>query len=214
VNGQWGGLVAGVEADFNWLGGGNRNGSLATGNFFFGEGLDAIQVSECEDGVDCILYNGSVSARGGHSNWVSTVRGRVGAAFDRFLVYGTAGLAIQGGGTTRTETTLTRTDFEDFPLGEMGRSTVRYSMSSDRNQFGWAAGVGAEWAFLNNMSLGLEYLHVDFGSHNVVFVDPVLTAAGDQRALAGDDPEPEAVHRRVKVRDTVDFVRLKLNVRF
>jgi hypothetical protein len=111
-------------------------------------------------------------------------------------------------------------------------------VSRGRNQVGWAAGVGAEWAFLDNWSLGVEYLHADFGSYDIAFVDPVLTAAGDRRQNRllpvstdgadswkkskgsqdnvdiGPQAAPNASQSRIRIKDSIDMVRVKLNLRF
>ena len=76
------------------------------------------------------------------SNWLGTLRGRAGYAFDRWLPYLTAGLA--GG---HVETTSTN------PALANGSET----------KFGWAVGLGIEHAFARNWSAKLEYLYVCLG---------------------------------------------------
>jgi opacity protein-like surface antigen len=271
VNGQWGWLVAGLEADFNWLGDRNGIGSRNTGNFHFdGEFYDPINppvwLRELLDrrenraltGSIGSYYNGSVRVSDDDDeNWLATVRGRLGfTPWERLLVYGTGGVAFQGSGDITTRTTLTRTDCrptivrartsEGGPagsvagLGGMGGipgqggcvdtvDSYGSITSGGRNQVGWAAGVGIEWAFLDNWSLGVEYLHADFGSYNIAFVDPVLTAAADRRTNrfaangllgpglgrdAGAQPATAPVISKVKVDDSIEMVRVKLNMRF
>jgi outer membrane immunogenic protein len=80
-------------------------------------------------------FNNFVLGAEGDGSWtdwggtdaVGTVRLRGGFALDRFLAYGTGGIALQ--------------DFEDV---------------------GWVAGGGLEYAFTDNVSAGVEYLHYDF----------------------------------------------------
>jgi outer membrane immunogenic protein len=111
---QWGGFVLGVEGDWDWS---NLNGT-----------------------------GGAVAACGGpgcetKSNWLSTVRGRAGWAFDRVLLYGTGGVAfapIQAG----------------FPGGPFESHT----------ETGWTAGGGLEFAFAPNWTAKAEYLFVDLGN--------------------------------------------------
>jgi outer membrane immunogenic protein len=175
VNGQWGNLVAGLEADFNWLAGGFRGGSVE-------------ESEDCDFEGPCIPFENTVSVRGDSPRWLSTVRGRLGFAWDRFLVYGTGGVAFQEAARVTVETS--------------GFGTT--VLSSRRNQVGWAAGVGIEWAFMGNMSLGLEYLRADFGSFDVRYRQPV----GPIIRIGTSD------ERSVRVDDKVDLVRLKLNARF
>jgi outer membrane immunogenic protein len=192
VNGQWGSLVAGLEADFNWLGDGRRSGVVET--VFAEPGFEG----DCDFEGDCV--GGRIEYSGGKSRWVSTVRGRLGFAWDRFLVYGTGGVAFQQASSTRTQTTVFETD---------GPGTFTFeTLSSNRNQVGWAAGFGVEWAFLNNMSLGLEYLHIDFGAYDVRYIDPVGGLIGIETRFGGSG------ERTVRVDDKIDLARLKLNVRF
>ena len=104
-------------------------------------------------------------------DFLGTVRGRVGFAFDRFMVYGTGGFAY-GGANNRLSTDFAGTAF-DFT-----------SNTNDDIRFGWAAGVGAEYAFAN-LILGVEYLHYDLGrdtvtvGSNFVNTDYRTTNTGD-----------------------------------
>ena len=121
-----GGLV-GLTAGYNWQ----------TGPWVFG----------LEGDVDWSNIRGSfVSAAcpGGcetRNNWLSTVRGRLGYAFDRVMPYVTGGLAVG--------------DIEANPTGFAGVSDT---------QAGWTVGAGVEAAFAGNWSAKLEYLYVDLGS--------------------------------------------------
>ena len=76
-------------------------------------------------------------------SWLSTVRGRLGYAADRFMPYITGGLA----------------------LGDVKASTPGFAgASSDRA--GWTLGAGLEFAVAQNWSLKAEYLYVDLGKFN------------------------------------------------
>lgn len=77
-------------------------------------------------------------------NWLSTVRGRIGHAFDRTLIYATGGLAM-------AEVEVGLADAS----GSLG--------TADDVYFGYAVGAGIEHAFSDNISAKLEYLYVDLG---------------------------------------------------
>jgi opacity protein-like surface antigen len=199
-----------------------------------------VEVLNDQAGPAGTSYNGSVQVSGGQSDWLATVRGRLGFAFDRLLIYGTGGVAFQDAGRTTTTTTLNRVDCRpDVIAGGSGRvagvcvttPTTYGSTTGRRNDVGWAAGIGVEYAALPNVSIGVEYLHADFGDYAVAFVDPVLTAAADRRISAVPvnntsfatlsnpttrDPgtAPPPVITRVRINDAVDLLRLKVNVRF
>jgi outer membrane immunogenic protein len=108
----WGGAVLGVEADWDWS---NLNGTSSIGGC--GPG--------CETKAD----------------WLSTVRGRAGWAFDRVLLYGTGGVAFAP----------IQTGFSGGPF----QSTT---------QVGWTAGAGIEFAFAPNWTAKAEYLYADLGN--------------------------------------------------
>ncbi len=72
-------------------------------------------------------------------NWLATVRGRIGWAFDRFMVYGTGGFA--------------------WASAEYNGPGV----SDDNVHMGWSAGVGVEGMVWNNISAKAEYLYMGLG---------------------------------------------------
>jgi outer membrane immunogenic protein len=81
----------------------------------------------------------------GGVDWFGTVRARLGFAFDRALVYGTGGFAYGGADTD-----------DDFGLVN----------SDDDVRTGWALGGGVEYAFTNNLTVGLEGLWVNLDGDN------------------------------------------------
>ncbi|MFK5600605.1 outer membrane protein [Methylobacterium sp. HMF5984] len=140
------GVVIGIEADAQYVDfGQNRNRfSAVTPN---GRGIAAIIPGT-------VVYNPSgISSL----DYFGTVRGRLGYAFDRTLVYGTGGFAYGSGGG------------RDFGLSNRSR---------DDFQTGWAAGAGVEYAlptdsFLNffrssAVTLKVEglYVNLDQGNRN------------------------------------------------
>lgn len=112
-NWQTGQVVLGAEGDVDWSG---LSGTTAAG---------------CPAG--CTTRN----------DWLGTVRGRAGYAFDRFLPYVTGGLAA----------------------GDIRASPPGFSGASQTN-LGWTVGAGLEVAIAGNWSAKAEYLHVDLGSFN------------------------------------------------
>jgi outer membrane immunogenic protein len=88
------------------------------------------------DWVD-ITSSGITGCNGclGTDNWLATIRGRAGFAWDRVLLFGTGGAAFSDGVTTNSDT-----------------------------QTGWTAGGGVEVGITENFTAKVEYLFVDFGS--------------------------------------------------
>ena len=83
------------------------------------------------------------------TSWLFTVRPRVGVAFGRFLLYGTAGAAI-----TNVKYTALFTD--TF-------ATAHESAAINETRPGWIAGGGGEYRFGHHFSMKGEYLWTDFG---------------------------------------------------
>jgi high affinity Mn2+ porin len=82
-----------------------------------------------------------------------TARGRVGYAFDHWLVYGTGGIAW-------TYDKLLRTQLAGTPAG--GTATVGTTETALLWRWGWAAGFGVEVPIAPNWSAKLEFLAAEF----------------------------------------------------
>jgi len=120
------------------------------------------------------------------TDWLVTLRPRVGYAVDRTLFYATGGLA------------LTEMKYS----GSFADSTgANESASLSKTVAGWTAGAGVEHAFTNNWSAKVEYLYSDFGKQTVT--GPVL---------AGQTPTPGLVSQSVDLKTST--VRGGLNYHF
>ena len=78
-----------------------------------------------------------------------STRLRAGYAVDRTLIY-------VAGGWTRARLDATHTFSRD------GDGSLTFDSSTTRD--GWNIGIGAEYAWLNNWTVGLEYRYTDYGS--------------------------------------------------
>ena len=84
-------------------------------------------------------------------NWLSTVRGRLGVAMDRWLIYGTGGVAFSDG-------VYRNHDFcNTAPPCGGGLLDAKGDMDT-----GWTVGGGAEFAFRPNWTAKAEYQFVRF----------------------------------------------------
>ena len=129
VSGQWGAWVFGVEGDFDWQGlQGTSNSSFCTS--LITSGLATVPPASAA-GLSCKTA----------SNWLGTLRARFGYAWDRVLVYGTA-----GGAGANVETALTGLPYQSSPA------------------FGWTVGAGVEVALAEHWTFKVEYLFVDLGN--------------------------------------------------
>jgi outer membrane immunogenic protein len=154
------GVVVGVEADIDYadIGGGRRNSvpfTVGGTTFFPGSG-------------------------GGNSGgYIGTARGRLGYAWDRFLVYGTGGLAYGDVGRRNNNGgfAVTAPGFANPFTGVVspGTQTTPFGGNGGNStNVGWTIGGGLEYAVWQNWSVKAEYLYYNLGNHknnnNFVFV--------------------------------------------
>ena len=90
------------------------------------------------------------------SNWIATLRPRLGWTHDNWLVYVTGGLAV-----TQVDVDV---DFSDTNGITPGAPGAAGSSSNSAIKAGWTLGAGGEYALSPNWSLTGQYLFADFGS--------------------------------------------------
>jgi len=131
---QSGHVVLGFESDIDWAnlkGSSNLNPSVAGGLL------------------------GLVSATT-NIDWVATVRGRVGYAFDNILLYGTGGVAALGA----------KTSLSLVPGGAACGAILTGCAGASR-QIGAVIGGGVEYGITPNLSAKIEYLYISAVSLDV-----------------------------------------------
>lgn len=134
VNGAIGGIHAGYNEQFNsFVVGleGDIDLSGIRGSTHAGIGAEGATIS-------------SLSLK---NTWQGSIRARVGYAFDRFLIYGTGGVAF---GDAKVRGSV------------VGPAGV-FSGSDTKTLVGWTVGVGAEYAFDDHWSARAEVRYTDFG---------------------------------------------------
>jgi len=94
------------------------------------------------------------------SDWIGTVRGRLGLAWDRVMLYGTGGIAFAG---TSSSTAFVYTP----PANAVLTQAPPIGASSSQVLAGWTVSFGGEWFVGERVSVGAEYRHSDFGHQNV-----------------------------------------------
>lgn len=82
-------------------------------------------------------------------NVAGSIRGRLGFAFDRALIYGTGGLTIA-----------------DVELGTLNFGAVNDEETDHKTYFGYTVGGGLEYAFSDSLSARVEYRYTDLGDKN------------------------------------------------
>lgn len=129
-------------ATSGWLAGVHAGGNAQFDSVVLGVEADANWISA----------SGSALSGGGggelyviDQTWDASLRVRLGYAAENFLLYGTAGVAITGLATNFTP--IFFPDETDTPVG-------------------WTAGVGAEYAFTDQVSGRVEYRYTDYATAN------------------------------------------------
>jgi outer membrane immunogenic protein len=89
-----------------------------------------------------------------HSRWGGSVRGRLGYAANRVLLYVSGGAAF-----VTTETSV---------------PTTGISIGGDDTRVGWTVGAGLDYAFTDNWFTGLEYRYSQFQSKAFIYPIPIL----------------------------------------
>jgi outer membrane immunogenic protein len=148
------GFIGGGQIGYNW-----QSGTLVYG-------VEADIQGGSVDGSDAIATNVAPFVPGAFSSsqkleWLGTIRGRLGLAADKLLVYVTGGFAY---GSINHGLNFAFAASNDF-----------HSIGTSNTETGWTLGGGAEWAFANNWTLKAEYLYVDLG-------DTTLTSTPAGRA--------------------------------
>lgn len=178
----WTGLTFGLHGGYGWgeanaatlvpgLDGGDIDGGIAgaqigyswqTGSWVFGvEGDFAWSGIKGSDSTPVdVLGDPGVARLEGEINWLSTVRGRVGYAPDRWQIYATGGVAFA--------------DFDGVSNVTVGGFPF-YEASASKTHVGWTIGAGVDYALTDNWRLGLEYKYLDFGDETYTFPasDPI-----------------------------------------
>lgn len=157
-NYQIGNFVAGLEADLNYV---DLGKTVVTG-------IGPLTTTLSQE-----------------ASYLGTVRGRLGVAFDRVLIYATGGLAYGDQDATTS-------------LSGLGAA---WTGSKSDTRFGYTVGAGLEYAITNNWSAKVEYLYYDLGKTN--YTSPQVAGV----AIPG-------VFGTTKAENRGNLVRAGINYRF
>lgn len=143
-NNDLSGVIGGFQAGYNWQ----------AGNLILGLETD-INLSSAKKDTGIVFGGGLVDTQGSQLTALGTLRGRIGVAMERTLVYATGGAAHAW-----LKNEIVDTFF--FPPNASRSSTA----------WGWAVGGGIEHAFGNKWSAKIEYLYARFASESVTVPPP------------------------------------------
>lgn len=135
-------VVFGLEGDFDWAA---NNNNTVTG---------------------VIGPLGHTFTASANDRWMATIAGRLGYAFDRWLLY------VKGGGGWVGADSFTVTDLT---------TGASVTAGSSNSVSGWLFGGGFEWAFANNWSLRAEYDYLGLSGRSLTIpaTFPVVALHGD-----------------------------------
>jgi opacity protein-like surface antigen/outer membrane receptor protein involved in Fe transport len=179
---SWTGLYMGLNAGYagatvtNTVSGGGLDGSASTKipggiggaqigfNYQFGAAVLGFEADL--DGTMATKSGPTITTAAGVTSgtdqipWIGTFRGRLGWAFDRYMLYATA-----GGAATELVSSVT--------AGTVGSANTTFTHGA------WTAGGGLEVGITDNLSARVEYLYLDTGKINVAQVGPpTVTVTG------------------------------------
>jgi opacity protein-like surface antigen len=125
---------------------------------------------------------GNVALVQANNDFLASVTGRIGYAFDTVLLYGRGGLAVAG-----DKYNVSGGDFNGLgPFNFQGLD----------NRVGYVVGGGVDWAFTRHWSMNVEYDYYGFGNGNILMTEQISNGA-----FSGV----------VNVRQTVQVVKVSFN---
>jgi outer membrane immunogenic protein len=148
----------GIVSDPNAKTDGINGGALAGYNWQIGSAVVSLEGDfgwSNAHGVGAVVVVDPVTTRAPNTydlNWTSHARGRLGYAFDGWLLFAAGGLAVA-----------------DFDFHEGAIETT-----AGAKYYGWSAGGGVERALTGNLIARVEYLYDDYGHKDYAGI------AGDQ----------------------------------
>lgn len=184
----------------NYLVGGQVGCNLQSGTLVYGLEGDADyfhgnnhlfnNTNTLSDGFTAFTLNQSIT-----TNYIATVRPRIGIAADRDLAYLTGGAAF-----TSVNYTQTYFDVPNVPAGGTIVSPGTGLATASKTLIGWAAGAGWEHAWTDHATFRFEYIYTSF---------PTTTALG-----AITDPAGGANTLHGSANLTIQIARVGLNYKF
>jgi outer membrane immunogenic protein len=159
VGGSPSGVIGGAHVGYNYQ----------INQWVFGlEGtVDGTSLSNTVNAAFPFAFGGSAITAHSSADIQGSIRGRLGIAWDRALIYATGGVAFGGFNTDYS--------FVGNTLGTLGNgNTIVGSNSFSKTRVGWTVGGGIDYAVTNNRSIFAEYRYTNFGTISA----PGLAAVG------------------------------------
>ena len=94
-----------------------------------------------------------------NTDFLASVTGRIGYAFDNVLLYAKGGLAVAGD--------------KYYVSGPSFAGSTAYNFQGVDNRYGWVVGGGLDWAFSRHWSVNFEYDYYKFGNGPILMNEMV-----------------------------------------
>lgn len=151
IGGNHDGFLGGVQAGYNYQ---VQSWVLGIGGDFSWTDAHSTTV------LPATLFPTGSSTSHVRTNWYGTVTGRLGYAWDKWLIYGKGGVAWVN------ETAGAN--------ASVFGTTVSFNNIND-TRTGWTLGGGLEWAVTEKVSLFAEYDYLGFDTKSYTFVSPAFS---------------------------------------
>ncbi|MBO0903311.1 outer membrane protein [Jiella sonneratiae] len=152
-----GGGASNYDLDGNFIGGANIGYDYQFGNnVVLGATADFNYIDREKDTTYSTPGGTDISSQT-KLDYLGTVRGRLGYAFDNVLVYGSGGLAYADVKTdVSTPSTAAGSEFAGY----------NFDTSTDSSKVGYTVGGGVDVMATQNLSFGVEYLYTNLGKNS------------------------------------------------
>jgi opacity protein-like surface antigen len=112
-------------------------------------------------------FTGELALVQSTNDFLASVTGRIGYAFDTVLLYGRGGVAVAG-------------DKYDVSGGDFAAGLVPgpFHFNGADNRYGWIVGAGVDWAFTPHWSMNVEYDYYRFGNGGILMTEEFSTLTG------------------------------------
>jgi outer membrane immunogenic protein len=197
------GFFGGAQAGWNY-----QIGRIVLGNEISissadvrGSRSDTLSVAGTFSGATTTMVD--TRAWSGKTDLLTTATTRLGLAWDTWLFYTKAGMALSRNFYTSIETRFANTVGGPFPNSGVG-TTVQTGTDT---RAGWTVGAGVEWGFSGNWSATAEYDYIEFGSRSVAMF-------GASTLISTTGSGTNSTSQSLPIEQRIQAVKLGLNYRF
>jgi outer membrane immunogenic protein len=151
-----------------FIGGGQIGGNYQIGSFVIGGEWDFDWAANNNGATGVVIPAVGTIVVTNNNHWITTVAARFGFATDHWLFYGKAGGGWVGSNNLAITNVTTGVSLTCGNFANCGN-----------NNGGWLVGAGAEWMFVPNWSVKVEYDYLGLGNRTISIPATAPFLAGD-----------------------------------